>query len=150
MATYFQSTISYRKEIGGKLQKVTEQYLFDALSYTEAEARTIEECTPDSLSGEFTIANLVKPNIAELFLNDDAFCDTFYKVTVVFVTLDEKTAQEKRTKSNIIVQAKNFDDAVRRFKEGMKGTMADYEIFAVTETAILEYFPAKPIEHTDE
>lgn len=150
MATYFQSTISYRKEIGGKLQKVTEQYLFDALSYTEAEARTIEECTPQTSEDSFSIANLVKPHIAELFLTDNLSADKFYKITVCFITIDEKTAQEKRTKSIILVQAQDFDDAVRRFKEGMKGTMADYEIYSVTETAILEYFPAKPIEHTDE
>lgn len=143
MAIYFQSTISYRKEIGGKLQKVTEQYLFDALSYTEAEARTIEECESQAFKDGFCIANLVKPNIAELFLTDDFDAEKFYKVAVVFVTIDEKTAQEKRTKSIILVQARDFDNAVRRFKEGMEGTMADYEIFSVTETAILDYFPAK-------
>lgn len=43
MAKYFLSTVRYEKVMENGLQKaVSEQYLFDALSFTEAEARTIE------------------------------------------------------------------------------------------------------------
>lgn len=125
----------------GDIRPVTEQYLFEALSYTEAEARTIEELTP-YISGEFSITDIRRPRLADLFL-DSMSDDRYYKVAVAFITLDEKTAVEKRTKTAILVQANDFDAAVDSFKEGMKGTLADYEIISVAETPIMGFFPAK-------
>ena len=143
MAKYFLSTVRYEKVMENGLQKaVSEQYLFDALSFTEAEARTIEELTP-FMSGEFSIPQIVKPRISELFLSDDTAADRYYKVKVAFITLDEKTVAEKKTNSFILVQASDFKNAYDCFTEGMKGTMSDYEIVSIVETQILDYYPAK-------
>lgn len=143
MANYFLSTVRYEKTMENGLQKtVNEQYLFDALSFTEAEARTIEELTP-FMSGEFSIPTIVKPRISELFLSDDTAADRFYKVKVASITLDEKSGAEKKTNSFILVQASDFKNAYDRFVYGMKGTMADYEIISIVETQILDYYPSK-------
>lgn len=143
MANYFLSTVRYDKVMENGLQKiVNEQYLFDALSFTEAEARTIEELTP-FMSGEFSIPTIVKPRISELFLSDDTAADRFYKVKVASITLDEKSGAEKKTNSFILVQASDFKNAYDRFVYGMKGTMADYEIISIVETQILDYYPSK-------
>lgn len=66
--------------------------------------------------------------------------DKFYKVKVNFITLDEKTASEKRKASYILVQAASLDEAIKNFHDGMKGTLADYEIEAISETKIVEVF----------
>ena len=58
-----------------------------------------------------------------------------------FITLDEKTQTEKRTSNIMLVQAANFRGALDRFEEGMKGTMADYEVAAIQETSLLDVFP---------
>lgn len=138
---YFISTVRYDKIMAnGLIKTVNEQYLIDALSFTEAEARTIEELSP-FISGEFTIPQIVKPRISELFLDDEG--DRYYKVKVAFITLDEKTGTEKKTSNFILVQALDFKNAYNRFIEGMKGSMADYEITSIAETQILDYFPAK-------
>lgn len=143
MATYFISTVRYEKTMENGINKtVNEQYLFDALSFTEAEARTIEELKP-YISGEFSIPQIVKPRISELMLSEDVSADRYYKVKVAFITLDEKSGAEKKTNSFILVQASDFKNAYDRFIEGMKGTMADYEIVSIVETAILDYYPAK-------
>lgn len=143
MVNYFLSTVRYEKTMENGLNKtVSEQYLFDALSFTEAEARTIEELKP-YISGEFTIPQIVKPRISELFLSDDTAADRYYKVKVSFITLDENSGAEKKTNSFILVQASDFKNAYDRFIEGMKGTMADYEIVSIVETQILDYYPAK-------
>lgn len=143
MVNYFLSTVRYEKTMENGLNKtVSEQYLFDALSFTEAEARTIEELKPD-ISGEFSIPQIVKPRISELFLSDDTAADRYYKVKVSFITLDEKSGAEKKTNSFILVQASDFKNAYDRFIEGMKGTMADYEIVSIVETQILDYYPVK-------
>lgn len=138
---YFISTVRYDKIMAnGLIKTVNEQYLIDALSFTEAEARTIEELSP-FISGEFTIPQIVKPRISELFLDDEG--DRYYKVKVAFITLDKKTGTEKKTSNFILVQALDFKNAYDRFIEGMKGSMADYEITSIAETQILDYFPAK-------
>ena len=61
---------------------------------------------------------------------------------VNFITLDENSGVEKKSTSQILVQAFDFDNAVANFKEGMEGTMADYEIGSVTETMIMDVFTA--------
>ena len=143
MVNYFLSTVRYEKTMENGLNKtVSEQYLFDALSFTEAEARTIEELKP-YISGEFSIPQIVKPRISELMLSEDVSADRYYKVKVSFITLDEKSGAEKKTNSFILVQASDFKNAYDRFIEGMKGTMADYEIVSIVETRILDYYPAK-------
>lgn len=143
MAQLFISTVRYNKTMqNGLIKTVNEQYLIDALSFTEAEARTIEELTP-FLSGEFTIPQIVKPRINELFLTTDSDADRYYKVKVSFITIYEKSLIEKKTNSFILVQASDFKNAYDRFIEGMKGTMADYEIVSIVETQILDYYPAK-------
>ncbi len=120
----------------GKTVKVKEPYLVDALSCTEAEARVVEEITP--YTSEFNVLNVSKTKISEIFWNESG--DRFYKVKVNFITLDEKTAAEKRTASYILVQASTFDEALKSFHEGMKGTMADYEIETISETKIVEVY----------
>lgn len=143
MVNYFLSTVRYEKTMENGLNKtVSEQYLFDALSFTEAEARTIEELKP-YISGEFSIPQIVKPRISELFLSEDVAAARYYKVKVAFITLDEKSGAEKKTNSFILVQASDFKNAYDRFIEGMKGTMADYEIVSIVETQILDYYPVK-------
>lgn len=141
MANWIESAVSFDKiQENGTVKKVTEKNLFDALSFTECEARTIEEMTP-YISGEFSVKAVKRTKISEIFFDDTA--DKFYLVCVAFVTIDEKTAAEKRTISQILVQASDFDGAVASFKEGMKGTMADWEIISVAETPYMGVYPAK-------
>lgn len=138
---YFISTLKYNKmQENGVIKPVKEQYLFDALSFVEAETRAIEELTP-YISGEFTVDAIKKTRISELFLNMDG--EKFFKAKTAFINLDEKTGQEKKSNVDILVQANTFDEAYERFKERMKGTLADFELVSLSETPILEYFPVK-------
>jgi hypothetical protein len=130
----------------GKTVKVTEPYLVDALSCTEAEARVIEEVSP-LISGEFNVLNVGKTKISEIFWNESA--DKFYKVKVNFLTIDEKSGADKRSASYILVQASTFDDAVAAFHKGMKGTMADYEIESIAETKIIDVYKYKAGDSND-
>ena len=64
MHTWFLCKIRYEKVMeNGMQKKVTEPYLVDALSFTEAEARIIEEVTP-FISGEFTVSDISRAHIA--------------------------------------------------------------------------------------
>ncbi|MDE6402334.1 MAG: DUF4494 domain-containing protein, partial [Muribaculaceae bacterium] len=105
-----------------------------------AEARMIEEITP-FISGDFSISAVKRTKIAEIFWDDSA--DKWYLVKVAFITIDEKTAAEKKSTSLILVAANDFQGAVDAFTEGMKDTMADYEIASIAETPIMDVYKMK-------
>lgn len=139
--SYIETAASYEKTLeNGKVKKVTERFLVDALSCTEAEARTIEELTP-YVSGDFEVTANKKVKIAEVM--GDTTCGRFWLCKVAFITVDERSGVEKRTISQVLVGASDFANAVEEFNEGMKSTMADFEIVSLTETPIKEYYPAK-------
>lgn len=139
MAQWFETAVSYEKIMeNGLVKTVTEKYLFDALTFTEAESRTIEKLTP-YISGDFTIKTNKKTKISEVFNMNRG--DRNYLVKVAFVTLNENTGEEKKTISQILVSADNFEEALSVFKVGMNGTMADFEIVSIAESPILEVFP---------
>lgn len=141
MHTWFETKIRYEKTMeNGMNKKVTEPYLVDALSHTEAETRIIEEVTP-YIAGEFEVAAVRKVKYTELFYAEDASADRWYKVKLGFITLDEKSGSEKKTYTNVLVQAADLRDAVKRLDAGMKGSMADYIIVSVAETAIMDVYP---------
>ena len=143
LTNWFQTNVKYEKTLENGIQaRVTESYLVNAMSFTEAENRTIEEMTP-YISGEFEVSAAKKMNISELFYDNADDADRWYKAKVVFITLDEKTGTEKRTASVMLVQAKDFDSALVNLKTGMKGTMSDWEIHTISESNILDVFNAK-------
>jgi small-conductance mechanosensitive channel len=122
----------------GIQKKVTEPYLVDALSFTEAEARIIEEIKP-YISGEFTVADIKRARIAELFFNENG--DRYYRIKVYYITLDEKSGAEKKTAVQMLAQASDIKEAIAVLENGMKGSMADYTIASVVETMIMDVFP---------
>ncbi len=141
MHTWFECKVRYEKSMeNGIIKKVTEPYLVDALSFTEAEARILKEITP-FISGEFIVADIKRANYSELFFCQEEQADRWFKCKLVFITLDEKSGAEKRICTLILVQAADLHDAVKRLDEGMKGTLADYQIASVTETAIMDVYP---------
>lgn len=138
MHNWFECKIRYDKVAeNGMNKKVTEPYLVDALSFTEAEARIIEKINP-FISSEFTVTAIKRANYSELFPNDNG--DKWFKCKLQFITLDEKTAREVKIPTNVLVQADNIDEAKKSLDEGMKGTMADYVVESVIETKIMDVY----------
>ena len=143
MHTWFECKVKYEKTLdNGLTKKVGESYLVDALTFTEAEARIIEEVTP-FISGEFTVSDIKRANYSELFLSEDSAADRYYKCKLVFITLDDKSGGEKKTSSLVIVKAADLRDAVKKLDDGMKGSMSDYQIATITETPIMDVYPYK-------
>ena len=139
MHSWFECKVSFEKVLeNGMQKKVTEPYLVDALSFTEAEARIIEEIRP-FISGEFTVTDIKRARLSEMFFNENG--DRFYKIKVYFITLDEKSGAEKKTAAQMLAQACTLKEAIAVLEEGMKGTMADYTIASVTETMLMDVFP---------
>lgn len=138
MHNWFECKIKYEKTLEeGNVQKVSESYLVDALSFTEAEARITEEMRP-FITGEFEVANIRRIRIAEIFPNENG--DRWYRCKVMYITIDEEKGVEKRTAQAMFVQATNIEDALEGLTQGMGNSLVDYEIVAITETALLDVY----------
>ena len=143
MSEWFECKVRYEKTLeNGLVKKVTEPYLVDALSFTEAEKRFIEEIEP-FMSGDFQVTDIKRAKYAELFEADEEAADRWFKAKVAFITLDEKSGAEKRSNQNMLIQAADLRDAVKRLDKGMEGTMADYVIASIAETPIMDIFHYK-------
>ena len=139
MHNWFECKISYDKVLeNGMQKKVTEPYLVDALSFTEAEARIIEEIRP-FISGEFTVTDIKRARISEIFFNENG--DRYYKIKVFYITLDEKSGAEKKTAAMMLAQACTLKEALGVLEEGMKGTLSDYTVASIAETMLMDVFP---------
>jgi hypothetical protein len=144
MLNWFECKIKYEKTVEeGKIVKVNETYLVDALSFTEAEARINTEMKP-FISGEFIVSNIRRARINELFSNENG--DKWYRSKVYFISMDEEKGIEKRTACTMMVQANNVKEAWDGLQEGMKGSMADYEVASIVETQIMDVYPFAPTQ----
>ena len=143
-AIWFEAKVRYEKTMeDGCLKKVTETYVIDALSFGEAEKRILEEMA-SYVSGEVEVCALKIAPYKEIFFADNNMDDKWYVAKLAFITIDEKTDKEKKTKVCYLVNAGNINAAVKNIEEQMAGTMIDYDTFNVSETQILDVFEYKP------
>lgn len=139
--SYIETAARYDKITeDGTVKKVTERFIVEAQSCPEAEARTIEELTP-FVSGDLEVTANKKVAVAEVINAADA--DRLYLAKVAFVTIDERTAKEKRTACQWLVGGTDFNDAYEMLLRQLNGIMADTEIVSLGETAYRDFYPAR-------
>jgi hypothetical protein len=138
MAIWFKTTIKYQKqEESGKVSNITEHYLVDAMSFTEAEARLYFEL--GSTIRDFRLTSISKFNLQDLFHYDDQ--DTWFKTKVVYVSVDEKSGKEKKVSNIILVSAADVKQAYDRITESLSTMLVPFEITDVNKTSITEILP---------
>lgn len=139
--SYFIATCKYEKmQENGAVKRVSEKYLCDAHSIVEADAVVTENLKP-YISGDFFTSKVENSPIAEVLGDKEA--DKFYLAKVAFVTVDERTAKEKKTVSQWLIGGTDFNDAYEVVLREINKCMADIEIQSLSETAIREFYPAK-------
>ncbi|MBW3519860.1 DUF4494 domain-containing protein [Flavobacterium sp. NKUCC04_CG] len=138
-ATWYECKVKYRKlDETGKQKVVTEPYLVDALSYTEAEKRINEEMTA-YISEEFKITAINIANYAEIHPFENT--DRWFKSKVSLLAYDEESGKERKTILTILIQANDVKEAYDHTEIVMKNTMGDYSIPAIAESPIMDVFP---------
>ena len=153
-ADWYETKVRYRKTMeDGQEKDVTEQYVVDALSFSEAEANIMEEIAV-YISGEYSIKSISPASYHEIFFSDMDNDDKWYKAKLQFITIDEKSSKEKRSNVYYLVQAASLQGAVKHIEEVMGSSVMDYTIASVTETAIMDVFEhvktaAKKLEKND-
>lgn len=139
MQNWFEVKVKYQKiDEQGKEKKVSEPYLVDALSFTEAEARMSKEMEP-FVGSEFIVAGIKKANYTDLFPNEEG--DRWFKCKVSFVSIDEEKGVEKKTANYMLVQANDLKGAWDNLQKGLEGMIVDFEVNAIQETMIMDIFP---------
>ena len=137
---WFECKIKYQKQQeDGTQKKVTEQYAVNALSFTEAEKRIMEEMS-SYISGAFEVSDIKKVSYKEVVFDDTDSSDKWYKVKVQYITLDERTAKEKLSNVYYLVNASTSKVALNNTIEYLGQGMADFKIASVVETKILDVY----------
>ena len=140
---WFETIVRYYKTMeDGEVKKVNEVYVVDAITFGEAE-ENIAGIAKSYASGDFDIKNINPAPYSEIFFSDKDTDDKYYRVKLAFITIDERTQKEKKSKVTYLVQANSLEQARKNTEEVMKGTMIDYEFVSVTETKILDVFEQK-------
>lgn len=139
-STWFETKVRYEKmQEDGMQKRVTEQYVVDALSFTEAESSITKNMEP-YISGDMTVQTITRASYGEIFFSDKEADDKWYKVKLQFTTLDDKTEKEKHSYIYYLVQASNIELARKYIDEVMQGTMIDYQFKTITETITMDVF----------
>ena len=142
-AIWFECKIRYEKTMeDGLPKKVSEVYVVDALSFSEAEERIMEEMLPYNLV-DIEIVDVKIAPYREIFFADDNLADQWFKAKLSFITIDERTDKEKRTSMMYLVNAGNISSAINNIGEGMSGTMIDYVTTSISATKIMDVFEYK-------
>lgn len=135
-ATYFECGVRYERQTEDGTKKVNELYIVDALTFTEAESRITEEMKP-FVSGDFDVMTLKRTRYSEY---DNSEGDKFYKAKIMIVTVDEKTAKEKRTAVYWLIPANDIGEARKKVVDAFANLPLDYEIATLDETKYLDVF----------
>lgn len=148
-AEWFEAKVRYEKIMDDGLQKkVTEQYVVDALSFTEAEEAVTEEVSA-YISGEFDVTDLKKATYKEIFFSENPRDDRWYKVKLQFIIIDEKTGKEKLSAVTHLVQSNSLQNAVKNVEEVMNTGLQDWKFANIAETSILDVFEHDGTKHVN-
>lgn len=148
-AEWFETKINYERMMEDGLQKkVTEAYVVDALSFTEAENTIIEEMS-SYISGEFIVKDIKKAAYKEIFFSDRPQDDRWFKVKLQFIIIDEKSGKEKLSAVNYLIQSNTLQNAVQGIEEVMNGGMQDWKLASIAETTIMDVFEHDGTKHVD-
>ena len=139
MQTWFEVKVKYVKvDQDGRERKVSESYLVDAVSFTDAETRIIQQMQ-QIIRGEFQVDNIKKSNIIEIFPAESG--EFWYKARIAIVTIDEKAGREKKINNYFLVAADDFKEAFLRLEEGLSYILVPYQTTAMSLSNIADVFP---------
>lgn len=139
-ANWFEAKVkSIRVDESGRERKVTDMYLLDAMSYTEAESRIMEEMEA-VVKGEYYISGLKKSNVTEVVPSVDENDDRWYKAKVAVVDADEVSGKEKRSFVHCLVAAANTDRALENLNEFLSTYVVPVEVVCIADTQVMDVF----------
>ncbi|MGM0619861.1 MAG: DUF4494 domain-containing protein [Bacteroidota bacterium] len=144
MQTWFECKVKYTKVTeSGKEQTVTENFLLDAISFTDAETRITKQMQ-EMVKGEFSVTDIKKSRIGEVFPYDIG--EWWFKATINLVTIDEEAGKEKKLRTYYLIMADDIKQALERLDESLSYLVIPYVVSALAVSTIVDVFPYNPSE----
>ena len=148
MRTWFLCKVKYAKENEqGLLKNITEQYLVDAVSFTEAEA-VLYDRLASQIRGDFQVTGVSKSNIVDVFEYEDS--DLWHKAKVTYLIVDGDSGKEKLVVQYMIVTAQDVKEAYDRILQSLSNMLVSFRVPKVEETPIIEVFPYEKSEDDED
>lgn len=145
MQTWFECKVKYMKvSESGNEQLVTENFLLDAVSFTDAETRIIRQMQQMVKGGEFQVTDIKKSRIAEVFPYNEG--EWWFKATINLVTIDEEAGKEKKLRTYYLVMADDIKQALERLDESLNYLVIPYVVSSLAVSTIVDVFPYEPSE----
>jgi len=139
MQNWFKCVVKYVKiDADGRERKVSEAYLVDAVSYTDAEARITKQCS-EMIRGEFAVKQITQTNIVEIFQNPNG--EWFFIGKISIITIDEKAGKEKKINESFLIAANDLKGAVKALEDGLSYILVPFNIIAISVSNIVDVFP---------
>ena len=140
-ANWFEAKVKYVK-VGedGKEKKMSELYLLDAMSYTEAESR-ITENLREMIQGDFYIVGLKKSNSKGLVESNEGNDDKWFKAKVAIIDADQISGKEKKSHQYYLVAGADIERALVNLQKSLSTYVVPFEISSLTDTNIMDVFP---------
>lgn len=139
MQTWFEVKVKYVKvDNDGRERKVAETFLVDAVSFTDAEARTTAEMQK-IIRGEFHIDSIKKSNVIEIFPAEAG--QFWFKAKITIISIDEKAGKEKKVTNNFLVAGDDLEEARKRLEEGLSYILIPYAAISIALSPIVDVYP---------
>lgn len=93
MKEYIEANVKIdRMTSNGAMKQQRERYVVDAINFTEAERRLMEEVGAYG-DGEFSVSDMKRVQYMEIFQTQDDSADKFFKVKISIITLTKRAAK---------------------------------------------------------
>ena len=139
-SSWFECSVSYEKvQEDGTERRITEKYVVEAFSFTEAEANIINQIV-NCVSGELKVKGIVPAQYNEIFFSDAHSDGYWFKVKVKFINFDERSNKEKYTNVIYLVQGSDISSAKAYIENILSSSMLDFDLCGINETKILDVF----------
>lgn len=140
---WYEIGLRYKKVMEDGTKKfTTEHYVVEALSFSQAESRIVEEMM-HYISDTYEIKTIKKAAYKEVFFSDVDKDDKWYKAKLQFITIDEKTKKEKFSNFIYLVQSSSLDKACISIDKFMGETMTAYSSMSLLKTKLMDVFELK-------
>lgn len=140
---WYEIGLRYKKVMEDGTKKfTTEHYVVEAMSFSQAESRIVEEMM-HYISDTYEIKTIKKAAYKEVFFSDVDKDDKWYKAKLQFITIDVKTKKEKFSNFIYLLQSSSLDKACISIDKFMGETMTAYSSMSLLKTKLMDVFELK-------
>ena len=132
---WYECKVTHDVMIEDCVKTLTEPYLVEALSVTEAATRITAELEGD---GDITIEGVTRKRFQEVFLEEGEWEHPFYLTKVALTTLDEKSGTEREQTFCYLIEAETLKDAMQRLEAELRGGVSDWELLSLSKSPIVD------------